>query len=66
MVLQRADRSSDGVLVSEGNGVDLAECRRLRLGWGIFRDRRPELYGPLLTKDGRTQMPCHNSSSTQR
>jgi N-carbamoylputrescine amidase len=23
-----------------------------RLAWGLFRDRRPDLYGLLLTKDG--------------
>ena len=26
--------------------------RSTRLGWGLFRDRRPELYGILQTKDG--------------
>lgn len=26
--------------------------RNTRLAWGLFRDRRPELYGVLLTKDG--------------
>jgi N-carbamoylputrescine amidase len=24
-----------------------------RLNWGIYRDRRPEMYGPLLSQDGR-------------
>lgn len=32
--------------------VDLAEIRRRRAGWGLFRDRRPDLYRPLLTRDG--------------
>ena len=32
--------------------VDLAELRELRYSWGIFRDRRPDLYQPLLSKDG--------------
>ncbi|KAG2448612.1 hypothetical protein HYH02_006501 [Chlamydomonas schloesseri] len=32
--------------------VDLAELAAARAGWGIFRDRRPDLYGALLTKDG--------------
>lgn len=35
--------------------LDLAESRRFRAGMGFFRDRRPELYGPLLTSDGRTR-----------
>jgi N-carbamoylputrescine amidase len=26
--------------------------RSTRLAWGLFRDRRPELYGILQTKDG--------------
>jgi N-carbamoylputrescine amidase len=31
---------------------DLDEVRRYRDSWSMFRDRRPELYGPLLTLDG--------------
>ena len=26
--------------------------RAKRCAWGLFRDRRPDLYGVLLTKDG--------------
>jgi hypothetical protein len=26
--------------------------KKTRLAWGLFRDRRPELYGVLQTKDG--------------
>jgi N-carbamoylputrescine amidase len=33
--------------------LDLKEIGELRRSWGIFRDRRPELYGTLMTKDGR-------------
>ena len=33
--------------------VDLAAVRRERASWGFFRDRRPELYGVLMTGDGR-------------
>jgi N-carbamoylputrescine amidase len=32
--------------------IDPAASRTERLAWGLFRDRRPDLYGPLLTKDG--------------
>jgi N-carbamoylputrescine amidase len=32
---------------------DLDELARRRAAWGLFRDRRPELYLPLLTFDGR-------------
>jgi N-carbamoylputrescine amidase len=33
---------------------DLDEIRARRAAWGFFRDRRPDLYAPLLTLDGRT------------
>uniref|UniRef100_A0A6U1Q2M7 CN hydrolase domain-containing protein n=1 Tax=Cyclophora tenuis TaxID=216820 RepID=A0A6U1Q2M7_CYCTE len=32
--------------------VNTEENRATRLAWGLFRDRRPELYKVLLTKDG--------------
>ena len=32
--------------------VNPAANRATRLAWGLFRDRRPDLYGVLLTKDG--------------
>ena len=32
--------------------VDLEAIRAQRHAWGVFRDRRPDLYGPLLTLDG--------------
>ncbi len=31
---------------------DLDAIREQRAAWGLFRDRRPDLYGPLLTLDG--------------
>lgn len=31
---------------------DLDELRRERVAWGVFRDRRPELYTPIVTLDG--------------
>jgi N-carbamoylputrescine amidase len=31
---------------------DLAAAAELRDNWFVFRDRRPDLYGPLLTLDG--------------
>jgi len=47
--LAEADRTSETTLLAE---LDLAASREDRAGWGVFRDRRPELYGPLLTLDG--------------
>ncbi|KAK9830147.1 hypothetical protein WJX72_009984 [[Myrmecia] bisecta] len=34
---------------------DLEAIRWQRASWGLFRDRRPEMYGVLLTSDGRTK-----------
>ena len=45
-----ADRVSETVLTAD---FDLDEVRRYRQSWGVFRDRRPDLYYPLLTLDGR-------------
>jgi len=44
-----ANRTEEAVLVSH---FDRAELEKLRLSWGIFRDRRPELYVDLLSLDG--------------
>lgn len=43
-VLESADRSSDCVITRE---FDLDECRIARQEWGVFRDRRPEMYGAI-------------------
>jgi len=43
-------RSEEGVAVAT---IDLDEVRRNRAAFGLFRDRRPELYGALMTPDGR-------------
>ena len=47
-------------LTEEGfriHSFDLDEIGALRRSWGVFRDRRPELYGALLTLDGKTAAP---------
>jgi N-carbamoylputrescine amidase len=44
-----APRTGEAVLVHE---FDLAQCRRYRETWALFRDRRPDLYGVLCTHDG--------------
>jgi N-carbamoylputrescine amidase len=46
-----ADRESEAVLTAT---FDLEAVRAQRHAWGVFRDRRPDLYGPLLTLDGET------------
>ncbi|WP_291426415.1 N-carbamoylputrescine amidase [Deinococcus sp.] len=35
--------------------LNLKEARKFRAGMGFFRDRRPEMYGALLTLDGQTR-----------
>ncbi|AEG60869.1 N-carbamoylputrescine amidase [Desulforamulus ruminis] len=44
-----ADRTSETVLVAE---FDLEKIDAQRAEWGIFRDRRPEMYKAILTSDG--------------
>ncbi|MEI4952285.1 N-carbamoylputrescine amidase [Aeromonas caviae] len=51
-LLAEADRDTPGVLVRE---LDLAAMAEERLTWGIYRDRRPEMYGALLSLDGQGQ-----------
>lgn len=50
-VVARADDASETFI---HHSFDLDEIRDLRAHWGVFRDRRPDLYGPLLTMDGAT------------
>ena len=44
-----ADRGSEAVLTAS---FDLEAIRAQRHAWGVFRDRRPDLYGPIMTLDG--------------
>lgn len=53
-VLAQAGRAGEAVVTA---AFDLDALEEQRAGWGVFRDRRPELYGPLLTSDGVT--PAH-------
>jgi N-carbamoylputrescine amidase len=48
-VLVEAPRDEEAILVQT---LDLDALATARAGWGLFRDRRPELYLPLLTFDG--------------
>ena len=54
-MLAEADRNTSGVLVQQ---LDLAAMREERLTWGIYRDRRPEMYAALLGLDGRQVNAC--------
>jgi len=44
-----APEEGDAILTAT---FDLAALAQLRNNWFVFRDRRPELYGPLLSLDG--------------
>jgi len=53
-LIETADDKQETVLVAS---FDLDDMRARRAAWGLFRDRRPELYGNLLTADGTTPVP---------
>ncbi|GIW25954.1 N-carbamoylputrescine amidase [Meiothermus sp.] len=50
--IAEAGRSEETILMAE---LNLEEARIFRASFGFFRDRRPDLYGPLLTLDGKTR-----------
>ncbi len=43
------DRTQEGTATAT---FDLDEIAQARASWGLFRDRRPDLYGPLVSHDG--------------
>ncbi len=49
-ILAEASRDAQEVVTAT---IDLDKVRRYRERWLMFRDRRPDLYGRLLTLDGR-------------
>ena len=57
--VQEMDRMEEGVCVAEFDFDAIGELRR---SWGVFRDRRPELYGALMTMDGKTKVPASRTS----
>jgi len=50
--LQEMNRTEEGVRL---HSFDLDAIQELRRTWGVFRDRRPEMYGALLTLDGKVR-----------
>lgn len=52
-VLAEADRTEETHLTAT---VNLDETEAYRAAWGVFRDRRPDLYGALGTLDSRTKL----------
>ncbi|MCI1880645.1 MAG: N-carbamoylputrescine amidase [Sporolactobacillus sp.] len=47
-VAEEMNRSGEGIIT---HTFDLEKIENLRRSWGIFRDRRPEMYSSLLTMD---------------
>jgi N-carbamoylputrescine amidase len=50
--LATADRAEEKIVTAR---IDPEACAVARAGWGLFRDRRPDLYLPVLTLDGYDQ-----------
>jgi N-carbamoylputrescine amidase len=48
-IVAELGRKEEGVILAS---FDLNEIARIRASWGLFRDRRPDLYEPLQTHDG--------------
>jgi N-carbamoylputrescine amidase len=49
-IVKQADRTSESILTAT---FDLNAIREYRRAWGVYRDRRPELYKSMTTLDGR-------------
>jgi N-carbamoylputrescine amidase len=49
-IVAELGRSGEGVVTAR---FDLDEIAQARTSWGLFRDRRPELYGAIGGHDGR-------------
>ena len=47
--VQELNQTEEGILV---HSFDLTALEKTRTAWGVFRDRRPNLYWPLGTIDG--------------
>ena len=50
--IAEAAEEGDAVLTAK---FDLNATAELRDNWFVFRDRRPELYGPIVSLDGVRQ-----------
>jgi N-carbamoylputrescine amidase len=50
--IAEANRNEEAVLTAT---FDLDSIAHIRASWGVFRDRRPDMYGSLLTLDGKTR-----------
>ena len=51
-ILTEADRETSDVITA---ALDLDAMRNERVAWGLFRDRRPDLYSGVLSLDGNAE-----------
>lgn len=51
-IVAKAGRDTEEVISAE---FDVAAIEALRTSWGLFRDRRPDLYSSLLSLDGNVE-----------
>ena len=61
-LVQTAPRDEEAILLQS---FDLETLRIQRQSWGVFRDRRPDLYEPLLSLEGRVKQHSRISSGTK-
>lgn len=58
-IVENSSRCTEGIIL---HTVNLDDIRKYRLGWGVFRDRRPELYNTICSLDGVTEQQGHCNS----
>lgn len=51
-IVAELGRDEEGVI---GARFDFEEIAKARTSWGLFRDRRPDLYSPILSADGGSE-----------
>lgn len=53
-IMAQADRQHEDIVIAS---FDFAAIRAERTAWGLFRDRRPDFYGSLMSHSGLTPTP---------
>ena len=46
--MAEANREDQAIIAAK---FDMDEIRQARTSWGVYRDRRPDLYGSLMSLD---------------
>jgi predicted amidohydrolase len=62
-IVAKASADREEVITAE---FDTEELREMRANWGVFRDRRPDLYWPLMTLDGTTPHQANRAAPIPR